>query len=97
MDHEYTDYSKKEQLSLYLRSVKENLEVQEDFLRFYQLKNVKSETIFNGIKDDLLIFSFQIKNCREQTYDGASTIIEKKSSVATRITAKQPKAHAVHC
>ena len=37
MSNEYTDITNKEQLSLCLRPVIENFEVQEDFLGFYQL------------------------------------------------------------
>ena len=84
-------------ISFCLRSVNENLEVQEDFLDFYQLTNIKSETIVNAIKDILLGFNLQLENCRGQTYDGASNMLGMKSGVATRILAEQPKALAVHC
>ena len=87
MVDEYTDVSNKEQLSFCLRSVNENLEVQEDFLGFYQLTNIKSETIVNAIKDILLRFNLQLENCRGQTYDGASNMLGMKSGVATRILA----------
>ena len=45
MGNEYMDVSNKEQLSICLGSVKENLEVQENFLGFYQLTSIKSEVI----------------------------------------------------
>ena len=50
MGNEYTAISNKEQLSLCLRSVKENLKVQEDFL--------------GSVKDALLRFNLQLENCR---------------------------------
>ena len=86
--HKYTDISNKEQLSLCLQSVKEVLELQEDFLGFYQLTNIKSESIVNVIKDTLLTFNLQLEKCRGQTYDGASNMLGEKGGVATRITAE---------
>lgn len=56
----YTDISNKEQPSLCLCSVKENLEAQEDILSFYKLRNIKSETIVNAIKDTLLRINLQV-------------------------------------
>ena len=94
MGDEYTDISIKEQPSFCLRSVKEKLEVQEDFLGFCQLTNIKSEMIVNAIKDALLRFNLQLQNWRGQTYDGASNMPRKKSSAATRITEEQLKATA---
>ena len=94
---EYTDISSKEQLSLCLPSVKEDLEVQEDFLAFYQLTNMKSETIANAIKDALFRFNLQLENCRGQTYVGVSNMPRNKNGVAMRIIAEQPKTPAVHC
>ena len=61
IDNEYTDISTKEHLSLCLRSVKENLNVQQDFLGFYFLTNIKSETIVNTIKDTYLDLIFNSK------------------------------------
>ena len=52
-----------------MQAVKENLEVQEDFLGLYQLVNLKSESTVNAIKDALLRFNLQL-----ETYDGGSNI-----------------------
>ena len=55
MVDDYTDISNKEQV-LCLRSAKENLEIQKDFIDFYQLTNIKGQTIVNAIKDALHLF-----------------------------------------
>ena len=55
MVNDYTDISNKEQV-LCLRFAKENLEIQEDFIDFYQLTNIKGQTIVNAIKDALHLF-----------------------------------------
>ena len=45
----------------------------------------------------MLRFNLELKHCRGQTYDGASNMMGKKSGVATRILAEQPKAIVTHC
>ena len=97
MGDKYTEISNKEQLSLCLQFGKEDLEVQEDFLGFYQLTNIKTETIVNVKKVPLLMFNLHLKNCRGKRYDNTSNMLGKKSGVATSITEEQPKAPAVHC
>ena len=91
---EGTDVSNKEQLSFCLQSVDENLNAFEDFISFYQLENIKSDTIVHVIKDILIRMNL---SCRGQTYDVASNMVGKKSRVSTQILAEQPKAVAIHC
>ena len=97
MADEYTDISNKEQLSLCLRTVSNDLEVQEDFFGFYQLNNIRSDTIVHAIKDILLRLNLSLQNCRGQTYDGASNMMGKTSGVVTQIQSLQPKAIITHC
>ena len=82
MADEYTDISNVELLSMYLRTVSDNFEIKEDFLGFYELNNIKSDTLVHAIKDILLRSNLSLENCRGQTYDGASNIIGKNSGVA---------------
>ena len=97
MADEYTDISNLEQLSLCLRTVSDDLEIEENFLGFYELTNIKSDTIVHAIKDILLRSNLSLQNCRGQTYDGASNMMGKKSGVATQIQQEQPKAIPTHC
>jgi len=97
MADEYTDVSNKEQLSFCLRTVSDDLEVKEDFLGFYELNNIRSDSIVHAMKDVLLRLNLSLENCRGQTYDGASNMMGKKSGVATQIKAIQPKAIITHC
>lgn len=97
MADEYTDIGNKEQLSLCLRTVSSNLEIQEDFLGFYELNNIRSDSIVHAIKDVLLRLHLSLQNCRGQTYDGASNMMGRKSGVATQIQGIQPKAITTHC
>lgn len=97
MADEYTDISNLEQLSMCLRTVSDDFEIKEDFLGFYELNNIKSDTIVHAIKDVLLRSNLSLQNCRGQTYDGASNMMGKKSGVATQIKKQQPKAIETHC
>ena len=97
---EYTDISNKEQLTLCLRWVDKLFNKHEDFLGFYQLENIKSDTsdtIVSAIRDVLLRTQISLDNCRGQCYDGASNMLGKKSGVAKQILDIQPKAFAAHC
>ena len=69
----------------------------EDFIDFYELENIKSNTIVRVIKDILIRLNLSLENCRGQTYDGASNMMGKKSGVSTQIFVEQPKAVAIHC
>ena len=75
----------------------ENLNAFEDFINFYLLENIKSDTIVYVIKDILIRMNLSLSNCRGQTYDGASNMMGKKSGVLTHILAEQPKAVDIHC
>ena len=97
MADEYTDISNLEQLSMCLRTVTDDLEIEENFLGFYELNDIKSDSIVHAIKDIILRSNLSIQNCRGQTYDGASNMMGKKSGVATQIAKEQPKAIPTHC
>jgi len=76
MADEYTDISNLEQLSVCLRTVSDDLEIEENFLEFYELNNIKSDSIVHAIKDIFLRSNLSLQNCRGQTYDGASNMME---------------------
>ena len=97
MSDEGTDVSNIEQLSFCVRSVDDILDMSEDFIEFYQLDNIKSETIVSSIKDILLRCHLNLDDCRGQTCDGASNMMGKQSGVSTQIVAEQPKAMTTHC
>ena len=94
---EYTDASNKGQLTICLRWVDDYLESHEDFLGFYELKDIKSDTIVAAIRDVLLRTQISLDQCRGQCYDGASNMLGKKSDAAKQISDIQPKAVVTHC
>ena len=77
MCDEGTVCSNLEQLSFNIRSVDDDLEFHEDFLGFYEVDNVKSDTIVVAIKDSLLRFNLSLDSCRGQIYDVANNMLGK--------------------
>ena len=65
--YEYTDASNKEDLSLCVRWIDQNLIANEDFLGFYEIPNIKSDTIVEVIKDSMIRFELPINCLRGQT------------------------------
>ena len=97
MCDEGTDCSNLEHLYFNTRIVDDELEVHEDLLGFYEIENIKSDTIVYAIKDVLLRFNLSLDLCCGQIYDRASNMVGKKSGVATQISKIQPKALPTHC
>eukprot|EP00795_Rhopilema_esculentum_P001416 gene1416-15834_t len=85
MCDEYTDVSNKQQLSFCARWVDQDLNACEDFLGFYEIPNIKAQTIVTAIKDALIRFNLPMSDLRGQTYDGASNMLGKKAGVAEQI------------
>ena len=54
MADEGTNISNLEQLSFCARTVDDDLNVNNNFLRFYEIDNIKSETVVKAIKDILV-------------------------------------------
>ena len=57
---EYTDVSNKEQLSFCILWIDGDLCLVEDFLGYYELPNINSDTIVVAIKDSLMCFELPI-------------------------------------
>ena len=53
-----------QQLSMCLRTVSDNLEIQEDFFGFYKLNDIKSDSIMHAIKDVLLRSNLSLQRCQ---------------------------------
>ena len=94
---ERPDISNKERLSFCVRTAGDNLNVDKNFVGFYEIDNIKSETVYNAIKDILLRCSLSLDECRGQMYDEASNMMSKHTGVSTKISAEQTKAISTHC
>ena len=95
---EATDVSFKEQVSICLRYVSDDMsETHESFLGLYETADTTAETLTCLIKDAIIRFGLDLNNCRGQAYDGASNMCGRLSGVQARISFQYPKAIYIHC
>ena len=97
MIDETTDISNREQVTIVIRRVNEDLEVFEEFLGLYHVESIAAEALTAVIKDSLVRMNLSLKNLRGQCYDGCSTMSGKKSGVAKRISDEEERAVFTHC
>ena len=97
MADETVDSSQQEQLSICFRTVNNQLEAEEHFMGFYELDSSTGASIFAAIEDVHLRLQIDMKNCRSQTYDGASAFASQSIGVSKRILDISPTAIYTHC
>ena len=93
---ETRDISKKEQMSIVLRYVKE-ASVYERFLCYVYVDELDANSLTKFIVETLDKYGIQLQNCVSQGYDGASVMSGTCTGVQTRMKAHCPKAVYIHC
>ena len=78
MADETTDKTNREQVVIYLRWVDDNLLPHEDFIGMHKVDKIDAETIKTVILDVLTRMNLSMQKCREQCYDGCSTMAGSK-------------------
>ena len=94
---EYTEISNKEQLSFCIHWVDKFFVTHKEFLEFYEVPNIKSETLIRITKDILLRFQLSLQLCRGQCFDGTSNMLGKRSGVVIQIYKEQQRDTHSHC
>ncbi|CAF3267756.1 unnamed protein product [Rotaria sp. Silwood2] len=94
---EATDESGVAQLCFTIRSVDDQFIVHEDVIGLYQLTSQSAEHITEVILNILIRCDLDIKLCRGQGFDGASTMSGHLSGISTRIKNLNSKAYYIHC
>ena len=84
-------------LVICIRWINHNFEPHEDMIAFYQFEDIKSETLFNSIKDAMNRMDIPLTDCRGQCYDGASNTVAAKTDVVRRIKKIESRALLTHC
>ena len=97
MMDETTDVSGKEQVSVMIRFVDGEGNVQERLLGFCVVDRPNAENLFQILKDTLAKHDLSISNVIGQCYDGASTMSGKYHGVQPLLKDEVPKAIYVHC
>ena len=94
---ETADVSGKEQLSVCIRVVDENLEPQEIFLGLYEVGSTTADSLRKVVLDVLARFDLKIQDVRAQCYDGATNMAGVHKGLAAQISKLEPRAVYVHC
>ena len=74
MVDETIDVSTTEQIVFVLRWVDDDLEPHDEFLGIHQTDSIDANTLVAIVKDILIRFNLDMKNCRGQCYDGAANM-----------------------
>ena len=96
MVDETTDFSNVEQVVILIRWVSEKFEVFEEFVGLYEVASTGADIIYGVISDVFQRLNVAVSKVRGQCYDGAATMSGKKSGVATRLCAEEPRAVFTH-
>jgi hypothetical protein len=91
------DVSKKEQLSICLRYVDEQLFPHEVFVGMYEPPSTTGEDLARSVGDVLIRLNLPFAALRGQTYDGASNMSGQYKGCQALINEKQPLALYTHC
>ena len=97
MIDETTDITNKEQVTIVIRRIDEDLGVHEEFLGLYTVSAIDAATLFGVVKDILCRLNLSWNNLRGQCYDGCSTMSGSRSGVAKRVQEEEPCAIFTHC
>lgn len=97
MADECTDVANKEQFTICIRWVGQDLQDHEDFIGLYEVSSINADCLTKAIKDTLLRIGVKISECRGQCYDGASNMSGIKNGVATQIAKEEKRAMYTHC
>ncbi|KAI7802952.1 putative zinc finger MYM-type protein 1-like, partial [Triplophysa rosa] len=92
-----TDSSTTEQFSLTLQYVDENLDINSDFLGFYNAPDSSGETLFRCIKDVFLRLNIPIERLHGYCFDGASNMSGRFLGVQAFLRKLCPGSLFVHC
>ena len=97
MIDETTDVTNQEQVTIIIRWIKDDFEVNEEFIGLYAVPRIDAATLFSVIKDTLTRLNLSFRNIRGQCYDGCSTMTGSKSGVAKRVLDEESRAVFTHC
>ncbi len=93
---EVIDVACKEQVSIVLRFVDSDCNIQEEFLDFIKVERITGEVLAREIKNVLARYGLDFQNCRGQGYDGA-TNMSAANGVQGHLSVENSKVVYVHC
>jgi len=90
---ETTDMSCLKQVSVLVRTVDINYEIEEYLLGLVSTNRMDADSLFHIIEDVIIRCILPLEDCRGQGYDGAATM----SGVQARVKQRNPSAPFSHC
>ena len=84
MADETTDSSNREQVTLIIWWVTEDLEVHEEFLGLYHVEKIDSNTLTSVIKDVMIRANLSLEKLHGQCFDGASSMSASKQVLQSK-------------
>ena len=97
MADETTDVSNREQVTMIIRQVTEDLQVHEQFLGLFHVPSIDAAMLATMMKDLLVRMNLCLEKMHGQCYDGASAMSGSKSGVTKRVSDLEPRAVFTHC
>ena len=98
MADEVSDCGRMEQMTLVLRYVDSQKEINERFMRYMDVtEDMTGLGLAENIEPCFQEVGLPLQNIRGQGYDGASAMASERKGVSGRILRKNPKAVYVHC
>ena len=97
MADECTDISNKEQFTICMRWVGEDLEDHEDFIGLYQVDNIDAKSLVHAIRDTLIRMELHLSQCRGQCYGGASNMSGSNGGLSAQLLIEESRAVYTHC
>jgi hypothetical protein len=94
---ETSDISNKEQVSICLRWVDNNLMIREHFIGFYDTPSTTGEALFELVKNVLKGLNLNPSKMVGKAFDGAASMSGQFKGLSARLSSISPLAIYVHC
>ena len=97
MADECTDVANREQFTICIRWIDDDLYDHEDFIGLFNVGTIDANCLTSTIRDVLVRMNLKLSMCRGQCYDGASNMTGSKNGVSAQIQAEEHRAVYTHC
>ena len=94
---ETTHVSNREQFTVIIRRVSEDLQVDEEFIGLYQTSTTDAATLAGLNKAVFIRLNVSMKKLRGQCFDGASAMSGYRTGVAKRVNDSEPRVVFAYC
>ena len=96
MTDECTNIANKEQFTICIRWVGQDLQDHEDFIGLNEVGSINADCLTEAIKDTFLQIGLKLSECRGQCYDGGWNMSGIIHGVATQIAREKKRAVCIH-